>query len=201
MKKRLLLNIFILANLLSVCLLFRPQIASNAANYALLCFDQINPEGDIYQGDTVRFGGTIFNNETEPHLLDRIEVLFYNETNRTIPHQVYQYQFQENQPMRNLINPLESRTEYFEQEIGEEIPQADNYTLQMYFYYHEEGSAPPGDTETLPNTQIGNNATINVLFRREDAPSYVYAILVLLLLAIISFIVVGVVSKMREKKS
>ncbi|MBD3191740.1 MAG: hypothetical protein GF308_13920 [Candidatus Heimdallarchaeota archaeon] len=198
MNKKILSATFILAIIMTISFIYQPHLAKvSAQEDKLLIFDRISPTGEVYKGDVVKFGGTIYNNLSLTQELIRLEVRFFNETERTIALKdyIYQYSFSE-QTFRNIIEPGEVKTTYFEREI--DLPIGDNYTAQL-FVLHKNKDESIGD-QAPPETQIGKNVTLNVLIRRDEAPVYIYIVLILLLLAILAFVVAGVVSWAREKR-
>ena len=81
--------------------------------------------------------------------------------------------------------------------FDDRVPKGNNYTLRIIFGYIELDASSP----TENTLQVGEDAYINVLIRRPDAPNYVYIIFALLILGIIALIVASVVSWIREKRS
>lgn len=198
MNKNILSATFILTIIMTITLIYQPQLAEvSAQEDKMLIFNRICPTGEVYKGDVVKFGGTIYNNLSFPQELIRLEVRFFNETDRTAPMKDYIYQYSyTDQQFRDILEPGETKTTYFERQI--DLPLGDNYTVQL-FVLHKDKDIPVGD-QAPPETQIGKNATINVIIRRAEAPVYIYIVLILLLLAILAFIVAGVVSWAREKQ-
>ena len=160
------------------------------------------PSGDVYQGDTVIFGGTILNNQTRDLRLLQLDVLIYNKVSVTNSTEILYHTYEHNmrtQITRNVLEPQEARTLSFEAMLGEELPKAENYTAMLMLTFIQ---ADTSEDDIVPYVfQIGNNATFHILIPREDAPRYIYAVFVLLLIGIIAFIILGIVGWVRERRS
>lgn len=183
--------------ILTVLTVVQPKQARDSyAVTKLMTYDAICPEGDIYRGDKVFFGGTIYNNHTEDQELLSLVTRVYGEENRSLLVTDYEYQLgTEEYPIILEIN--EAKTVTFSVTIGDELEGADNYTFMMFFVHQDVDTT----TEVPDETQIGNNFTVNILLHPPEAPLYIWAVLAVLLGAIIALIVVAIVSRVREKRA
>ncbi|MGC9777887.1 MAG: hypothetical protein HZR80_01430 [Candidatus Heimdallarchaeota archaeon] len=199
MNKKVIRLTIILTSLLVVMFIVQPKLAEvTADDRLLLAFDQLSPSGNVYQGDTVIFGGTVFNNQTRDLRLIELSADVYVPDNLSLPFHYYTHSLRE-QITRNILEPNEARTLSFEVTIGDELPKAENYTVILSLQFMQ---ADQSEDDITPYTyQIGTNATIHILIPRDDAPKYIYAVFVLLLLGIIAFIVLGIVGWVRERRS
>lgn len=194
MNKKMLITAVILSCVLSLTFVIKPNIVS-AAQIDLLAFDQRCPTDTIYYDDSVTFGGTIFNNQSVTFVLEYLVARFYNPENKTVIDHSYSYELS-TQVLRNELAPNEARTVTFIRVIGDELPRENNYTLKLVFGYLEKDT-----TTTVPHElQVGEPIDINVDIRRPPAPSYIYAVFVILLLSILAFVVIGIVGWIKERR-
>ncbi len=199
MNKKIIRLTIILTSLLVVMFVVQPKLAEvTADDRLLLAFDQLSPSGNVYQGDTVIFGGTVYNNQTRDLRLLELSADVYQQDNLSAPFHQYPHSLRE-QITRNVLEPNKAKTLSFEVTIGDELPKAENYTVILRLYFIQ---ADQSEDNIIPYAfQIGTNATIHILIPRDDAPKYIYAVFVLLILGIISFIVLGIVGWIRERRS
>ena len=190
-------------SIISIILLFsifyiQPRIASSfTSSKRMVAYNRICPTGEIYQGDTVLFGGSLFNNESIKMLLVDFAVEFYNEIlfgNLTKPYYSYSYTFNGEDP-RNTLMTYDTRTFAFEQTVGKELPVEVNYTIILKISFEGESDQQIPDIK-----QIGENASLDILIKRPTAPNYIYIVFVLLLIGILAFVVVGLVGWIRERR-
>ena len=185
-----------LAVMLTTAFVIQPEIAKVSANLGdILLYNRLLPEGDVYRDDTVIFGVTLHNNSTRNYYLSEIRANFYAFDSRANVTHFYEYLFQHD-VTRDELPPQLTRTVSFQATIKEELRVQDNYTVMLIVSYYEEGH------EEGPFTrQVGENATINIKVHRLDAPNYIWAVLVLLSLGILSFVVVGLVGWIKERRA
>ncbi|NHJ49824.1 MAG: hypothetical protein FK733_18675 [Asgard group archaeon] len=206
MNKKILRATIILASLLVVLYVVQPQLAQVSADAGkLLIFDRIAPTEVIYRGDTVLFGGTMYNNDSlRTYILEylTIDVLDLENTSQWIndPAPIQSFDFS-SLPSRNTVEPFESRSFVFEQEIDERIPLGVNYTMRLRLSFRDINDV--GDEQVFSFEKIiGDNITdLEITTRRVDAPTYIYVVFVVLSLGIIAFIVLGLVGWIRERRS
>ena len=196
MKRKILLPIAMLAVMLTTAFVIQPENAKVSANLGdILLYNRLLPEGDVYRDDTVIFGVTLHNNSTRNYYLSEIRANFYAFDSRANVTHFYEYLFQHD-VTRDELPPQLTRTVSFQAPIKEELRVQDNYTVMLIVSYYEEGH------EEGPFTrQVGENATINIKVHRLDAPNYIWAVLVLLSLGILSFVVVGLVGWIKERRA
>jgi len=202
MNKKLLRLTFILACLLTVAYIIQPNLAKVSAGH-LVVFNRLGPSGDIHQGDIIIFGGTIYNNESiATYILTylEVEVLALNDSGvleNIRPFEDFSF---DSLPNRNTVAPYESRTFAFQHIIGDEWPVEDNYTVTLKLHYRDIKDV--GDEQVVDyELQIGESKTVNVKVKRIDAPNYIYGVFVVLLLAILAFIIIGLVGWIRERRA
>lgn len=185
-----------LAVMLTTAFIIQPENAKVSASLGdLLLYNRLLPEGDVYREDTIIFGVTIHNNTTRNFYLSEIRANFYASDSRANVTHFYEYLFQHD-VTRDELPPQLTRTVSFQATIKEELRVQDNYTVMLMLSFYEEGH------EEGPYTkQIGENATINIKVHRLDAPNYIWAVLVLLSLGILSFVVVGLVGWVKERRA
>lgn len=203
MNKKVFQLTVILTSLFLAMFIVQPRLAEITADDRLLfAFNWKLPSGNVYQGNTVIFEGTILNNQTEEMQLLQMDVNVYNivsDDNKTeILYHTYEHNLR-NQITRNIVAPQEIKTISFEATLGEELPKAENYTAMLLLtFIHADVS----EDDVIPYVfQIGNNATFHLQILRDDAPKYIYGVFVLLLLGIITFVVLGVVGWIRDRRS
>lgn len=196
MKRKILLPIAMLAVILTTAFVIQPENAKVSANLGdILIYDRLLPVGDVYRGDTVIFGVTLHNNSTTNYYLSELRANFYASDSRDNVTHFYEYLFQHD-VTRDELPPQLARTVSFQATIMEELRVQDNYTVMLMVSFYEEGH------EEGPFTrQVGENATINIKVHRLDAPNYIWAVLVLLSLGILSFVVVGLVGWIKERRA
>jgi len=196
MKRKILLPIAMLAVMLTTAFVIQPENAKVSANLGdILLYNRLLPVGDVYRDDTVIFGVTLHNNSTTNYYLSEIRANFYAFDSRANVTHFYEYLFQHD-VTRDELPPQLTRTVSFQATIKEELRVQDNYTVMLMVSYYEEGH------EEGPFTrQVGENATINIKVHRLDAPNYIWAVLVLLSLGILSFVVVGLVGWIKERRA
>ncbi|MBN1328718.1 MAG: hypothetical protein JXA54_04515 [Candidatus Heimdallarchaeota archaeon] len=201
MNKKILQFTIILTSLLAVSFIIQPQIARTSAETGrLLIFDPKFPSQTIYRGDTIIYGGTIFNNDTSrTYLLTEFDIRVYHPDNLTKNLQPYSPFSFYSLATRNIIAPMESRTFAFEKALGEELKIHDNYTFSMYLYFRDEADA--GDETVFDFEKFLGNATVNVDLRRIDSPDYVYVVFIVLLVSILAILIIGIVGWVRERRS
>lgn len=194
MNKKILTTAFILATILSVAFVVKPQISKAAAG-ELFLYDRICPSGEVYQNSIQQFGGTIYNNRTiEAYRLTSIRVDIYYADNKSLPQADYTKEFSETD-VRYVLEPGEAITVFFQHEI--DLPLDVNYTFQIHILYINTES----QTEIPYDKQLGENATVDVIYDRPDAPSYIWVVMALLIAGIIAFIVLGIVGWVRDRKA
>ena len=202
MNKKVLRLTFILTCLLTVAFVIEPKLAKVSAGH-LVVFNKIGPGGDIHQGDIVIFGGTIYNNESlATYILTylKVEVFEVNETGDLVDIRPFEDFSFDSLPNRNTVAPHESRTFAFQHVIGNEWPIKDNYTVTMKIFYRDIKDV--GDEQVTDyELQIGKTTKVNVKVKREDAPNYIYGVFVVLLLAILAFVIIGLVGWIRERRA
>ncbi|MFW9921748.1 MAG: hypothetical protein ACFFDW_00470 [Candidatus Thorarchaeota archaeon] len=197
MNKKIISTTLMIACVLAVAMIYEPQMGQ-AAIVKLLMYDQIAPKGDIYQEDIAILGGTIFNNSTDTFRIVQLAADFYHYERNSSGR--FEFKDSWDTPTTNegdpryIIEPNQARTIYFEHVIDLEL---NNYTLIIRILYIDVAST----TETPNDIQLGNNVSINVKFPRPSTPGYIWAVLVILSLAIIAIIVVGVVGWIRDRKA
>jgi len=201
MNKKILQFTIVLTSLLAVSFVIQPQIARTSAEVGkLLIFDPKIPSQTIYQGDTVIYGGTIFNNDTSTtYLLTELDLRVYHPDNTSRNIQPYAPFSFYSLATRNTINPMEARSFAFEQELGKEWPVDENYTVSLYVYFRDVDDA--GDETVFDFEKLLGNATVNIDIRRIDSPDYVYVVFVILLVCIVALVIVGIVGWVRERRS
>jgi len=201
MNKKILQFTIILTSLLAVSFVIQPQIARTSAEAGwLLIFDPKIPSQIIYQGDTIIYGGTIFNNDTSTtYLLTELDLRVYHPDNTSKNIQPYAPFTFYSLATRNTIAPMESRSFAFEQKLGKEWPVHENYTVSLYVYFRDVEDA--GDETVFDFEKLLANATVNVDLRRIDSPDYIYAVFVLLLVSILALLIVAIVGWVRERRS
>ncbi len=202
MNKKVLRLTFILTCILTVAFVIEPNLAKVSAGH-LVVFNRIGPSGDIHQGDVVIFGGTIYNNESlATYILTylKVEVLEVNKTGQFVDIRPFEDFSFDSLPNRNTVAPHESRTFAFQHIIGDEWPVKDNYTVSLKLYYRDIKDV--GDEQVVDyELQIGETKIVNVKVKREDAPKYIYGVFVILLLAILAFVIIGLVGWIRERRA
>lgn len=195
MNKKFLITAIILSCVLSLTFVIKPNIVT-AAQIDLLTYDQKCPTKTIYHDDSITFGGTIFNNQTDTFNLEYLVARFYNPENKSVIDHSYTVELS-TQVSRNELAPNEARTVTFIRVIGEELPRATNYTLKLVFGYFVKDS-----TTTAPHEmQVGVSIDIDVDIRRPEAPNYIYVVFALLIVTIIVIVVVSIVSWVKERRS
>lgn len=201
MNKKILHFTLIITSLLAVSFIIQPHVANISADVGqLLIFDAKTPAQTIYRGDTVIYGGTIFNNDTTTtYLLTELDIRVYHPDNMTKNLQPYAPFSFASLATRNTIAPMETRTFAFEHELGDELKISDNYTFSMHIFFRDEEDA---DIDTVFDfDKLLGNATVNVDLRQVNSPDYVYAVFVLLLVLILAIIIVGIVGWVKERRS
>jgi hypothetical protein len=206
MNKKILRTAIIIASLLTVLFIVQPHIAQVSGDAGqLLIFDRVAPTEVIYRGDTVLFGGTLYNNDSlRTYLLEylAIDILDLTNTSQWIndPAPIQAFDFS-SLPSRNTVEPFESRSFLFEHMIDERIPLGDNYTMRLRLVFRD--LADEGDEQTNSFEKIiGDNITdLKITTRRIDAPTYIYAVFVILSLGILAFIILGLVGWIRERRN
>ncbi|MHA1220559.1 MAG: hypothetical protein ACTSQB_02385 [Candidatus Heimdallarchaeota archaeon] len=201
MNRKLLRFTIILTSLLALTFIVQPNVARTSAEAGrLLVFDRLGPSETIFHNDIVFFGGTVFNNDTSyTYLLIDLEVEIYHEFNATKNLRLYPLYYFSSLVSRNTIEPMESRTFAFEQEISTEWPVAENYTVVLSLHFKNVDDM--GDETIQPYERWLGNTSVNVDIHRVDAPNYIYAVFVLLLVGILSFIIIGLVGWIRERRA
>ncbi len=199
MNKKTTYVIFIITCLLSLSMVFQPQHLNqvSGANGDLVFYDLISPDGDVYQYDDYLFGGTIFNNRSDDtYRVSQLRVDFeYTHENGTIETtRVSSEQFAENDP-RYWIAPFEAKTIYFQTAMNLTIGRSYNLSVKILFI----------DVESVVETPfvrpISENATITVQYKRPPSPGYIWIVLVLLSVGILSFIVLGIVGWVKDRRA
>lgn len=194
MNKKILTTAFIITTILTVAFVVKPQI-SQAAVEELFVYDRICPSGEVYKDSIQQFGGTIYNNRTiDSYRLTSIRVDIYYAENKSNPQADYTKEFSETD-VRYLLEPGEAITVFFQHVI--DLPLDVNYTFQIHILYINTAS----QTEIPNDVQIGNNATVDVVYDRPDAPSYIWVVMGLLLAGIVAFIVLGIVGWVRDRRA
>jgi hypothetical protein len=196
MNKKIFSTTFFITIVVSLMLVIQPNHMGEVTATTILAFDRICPTDKIYQGDTVGFGGTVFNNDSVAKELLKLEVeVFDNDKNKSEAFYTYTFDDIGYQGFRNVIEPDEAKTLYYEQEIEKELPKKNGYVFRLFIYYQDEGLTQQ------ESVQIGNNATVNIDIRLIESPSYTYIIFVALLVIIIAIIVVAIVGWVRERRN
>lgn len=195
MNKKFLLTAVILSCVLSLTFVVKPNIVL-AGQIDLLTYDRKCPVKTIYHEDSITFGGTIYNNQTQIFTLEYLVARFYNPVNKSVIEHSYSYELS-TQVERNEIAPNEARTVLFIREIGDELPRATNYTLKLVFGYFTKGSP----AEAPHEMQVGESIDIDVDIRRPKAPSYIYAVFAILIVTIVVIVVISIVGWVKERRS
>lgn len=197
MNKKLISTTLMIACVLAVAMVYEPQMGQ-AAYVKLLMYDQIAPHGVIYQDSTIILGGTIFNNSTDTFRIVQLAADFYyyvtNETGKFEFKESWDTPTSNEGDPRYLLEPNTARTVYFEHVVDLEL---NNYTLIIRILYIDVTST----SETPNDFQLGNNVSIDVKYARPQTPGYIWAVLVILSLAIVAFIVAGVAGWIRDRKA
>ncbi|NHJ03208.1 MAG: hypothetical protein EAX90_00120 [Candidatus Heimdallarchaeota archaeon] len=195
MNKKIFTTAFIIATILTVAFVVKPQM-SHAAVEELLVYDRICPSGEVFQGSIQSFGGTIYNNRTiDTYRLNAIRVDIYNDTKKgPLPEFNYVTEFDETD-VRYILEPGEAITVFFQHEIDLRLER--NFTFQIHLLYFNFES----QVETPNDIQIGENATVHVIYDRPDAPNYIWVVMALLIAGIIAFIVLGIVGWVRDRRA
>ncbi len=199
MNKKTAYVIFIITCLLSLSMVFQPQHLNivSGANGDLVFYDLISPNGDVYQKDDYLFGGTIFNNHSEDIFrITQLRVDFeYTYDNGTIETTlVSSEQFAEDDP-RYRVTPFEAKTIYFQTMMNLTIGRSYNLSVNILFINIESV------VETPFVRPFSENATITVQYKRPPSPVYIWAVLVLLSIGILSFIVLGIVGWVKDRRA
>ena len=196
-KKKIAYVTVIITCLLSVSLIFQPQVKRvSAANGDLVFYNRIAPNGDVYQDDDYLYGGTIYNNRSDDtYRITQIRVDFYTKLdNGTIEHtDIAADNFPDNDP-RYEIAPYESRTFTFQNTMNLTIGSSYNVTITLFFI------DVTSTVETPFSRLMEDNATINVLYKRPPSPTYIWAVLVLLSAGILAMVIVGIVGWVKERR-
>ena len=195
MNKKFLITAVILSCVLSLTFVVKPNVVS-AAQIDLLTYDQKCPTETIYHEDSITFGGTIFNNQTQTFELEYLVARFYNPVNKSVITHSYSIELS-TQVARNELAPNEARTVTFIREIGSELPRENNYTLKLVFGYYTQDSGATAPHEM----QVGESIDINVDIHRPDAPPYIYAVFAILIVTIVTIVVISIVSWVRERRT
>ncbi len=199
MNKKTAYVTFIIACLLSLSMVFKPQHINkvSGANGDLVFYGLISPNGDVYQDDDYLFGGTIFNNLSDDTFrVTQLRVDFeYTNTSGIIETtRVSSEQFAENDP-RYWVAPFEAKTVYFQTVMNLTIGRSYNLSVKILFINIES------EVETPFSRQIGENATISVQYKRPPSPAYIWVVLVLLSVGILAFVVLGIVGWVRDRRA
>lgn len=201
MNKKILRATIILISILALTFVVQPNIAKTSAEN-LLVFNKIGPAGEIYREDILIIGGTIYNNQSlHTYILLEFWMEVYHEDNRSLDIEVMQapYSFA-SLSLRNTVEPWEYRSFSFDYLMDDRWPVDTNYTVSLFLTYIEIQNQ--GEEVTNPyQVQIGETKYVDVTTRREDAPSYIYAVFVLLILGILAFVVLGIVGWVRERRA
>ena len=196
MNKKILSTLLIISSILTVSLIFQPNYVAGA-EFRLLFSNKQCPSGDVYQGDPVIFGATIYNNASDTFRVLSFRIDVYNDSEekqgRNFKETDIVYEFPEDD-VRYILAPEVSQTLYFQTNMSLRLDT--NYTLQMFVLYIDVES----QVETPNQFQIGGNLTLNVLYRREGAPNYIWVVFALLIVGILAFVVAAVVSWARERR-
>jgi len=177
--------------------LVKRKVAEVSAVQGFFLSNIICPTEEIYHGDTILFGGTIFNNQTFTYKLDELVVEFFHPDNQSVAKKTFIHSYA-NLDLRNVIEPDEAMTLSFEGTIKEdELPNSVNYTLRIRLTYNYENNP----IEIPFVQQFGDNVTIDILPNRIDAPPYIWGVFTVLLGGIITFVILAVVSWVRDKRS
>jgi hypothetical protein len=205
MTKKLLKFTIIFATMLAVLFVVQPKIAKISADTGdLLMFDQIAPNEEIFRGDVILFGGTIYNNDSiRTFVLLFLHIDLLNPDNKSDwlnPAPFGPFSF-EGLTFRNTLEPYESRAFLFEDTIDNEVPIGENFTMRMQIEFIRDEHL--GDDQISPYLKtFGDNVTdLDISVRRVDAPSYIYVVFVLLLIGIIVFVIIGLVGWIRERRN
>ncbi|NHK32157.1 MAG: hypothetical protein FK730_12440 [Asgard group archaeon] len=205
MTKKLIKFTIIFTSILTALLVVQPKIAQVSADTGdLLMFDQIAPNEEIFRGDVILFGGTIYNNDslrTFVLLFLYIDLLDPNNESAWLdPAPFGPFSF-EGLAFRNTLEPYDSRAFLFEDTIDKEVPIGENFTMRMQIEFIRDENL--GDDQVRPYLKtFGDNVTdLNISVRRVDAPNYIYIVFVLLLLGITAFIIIGLVGWIRERRN
>lgn len=196
MNKKIFTTVFIITTILAVAFVVKPQI-SHAAVEELLVYDRICPSGEVYQGSIQSFGGTIYNNRSiDTYRLNAIRVDIYNDSENGHSQAEFNYitEFDE-ADVRYILEPGEAITVFFQHEIDLRLER--NFTFQIHILYFNSET----QVEFPNDFQIGENATVHVIYDRPDAPNYIWVVMALLIAGIIAFIVLGIVGWVRDRRA
>ncbi|MHA1155420.1 MAG: hypothetical protein ACTSQK_04870 [Candidatus Heimdallarchaeota archaeon] len=199
MNKKTAYVTFIIACLLSLSMVFKPQHINkvSGANGDLVFYGLISPDGDVYQDDDYLFGGTIFNNLSDDTFRVtqlRVDFEYTNTSGMIETTRVSSEQFADEDP-RYWVAPFEAKTVYFQTVMNLTIGRSYNLSVKILFINIESG------VETPFTRQIGENATISVQYKRPPSPSYIWAVLILLSVGILAFVVLGIVGWVKDRRA
>lgn len=196
MNKKFLYATLILTCVLSVAFIYQPYVGKvTAAEQPIFIYDQIAPEEQVYQDDIALFGATFYNNWSDTFRIYQLVTDIYNDsTKNMLPQESWIFENTNEEDIRYQLEPGQSRTLYFEHELDLELA---SYNLTLRVLYIDVTS----ETENFNDVQIGNNVSIEVIYRRPQTPQYIWAVLVILTVGILAIIVAGLVSWIRERRS
>ena len=197
MNKKTLYVTFLITSLLAISMVYKPHINKvSAAEVDLLRYDRICPVGDVYQDDIYQFGGTLYNNDTSnTYRISSLRVDIYNISSQAIPQTTIATDDFDAEDPRYWLEPFESRSVYFEYAINLTIGSSYNLTVNIQYFDIESQTEFPNDI------QIGENATINVIYKRPPSPAYIWVVLVLLTMGILAMVIVGIVGWVRDRRA